>query len=367
MNKKEAIEIIKNNWPDSRYTMLREALQTLIPELRESEDEKIRKEIIELVQFYYGSSLACKHTVSKDEMIAWLEKQGGITKLSEEEQNKFAKGVLTSSALSFIDYLDAHRYEGKMCVSNWECEDIENAFHNAMWDRLHRYYCKYIEKQGEQNPAWSEEDDKLYTSALWHIKNSCGNGGKDSGEFEVYNWLKSLKDRVQPQPKQEWSEEDEPNEPYNPYKVAVESILKMAEKYEPYCKVDIDSNLPDFLNNVKVKCKDAMEYDKMFSQEEFVSKKQYEEDLDKAYKNADIVQFNRGMSEVLNNPKKYFHVGDTIRLKNSNAEYTITSIFNGRYYGEGWSLDIIKAADDYELVKKIELNPKQEWTEKDYD
>ena len=152
--------------------------------------------------------------------------------------------------------------------------------------------------------------------------------------------------------------DEEPNEPYNPYKVAVESILKMAEKYEPYCKFNIDSNLSDFLNEVKVKCKDAMEYDKMFPfpLEEFIPKKQYDEDLDKAYKNADIVQFNRGMSEILNNPKKYFHVGDTIRMKDSNAEYTITSIYNGRYYGEGWSLDIIKAADDYELVENYEEN-----------
>lgn len=72
---------------------------------------------------------------------------------------------------------------------------------------------KEIEKEnpysGNQKQEWSEEDEKLYTSALWHIKNSCGNGGKDSGEYEVYNWLKSIKDRIQPQPKQEWSEEDE--------------------------------------------------------------------------------------------------------------------------------------------------------------
>lgn len=70
---------------------------------------------------------------------------------------------------------------------------------------------KEIEKEnpysGNQKQEWSEEDEKLYISALWHIKNSCGNGGKDSGEFEVYNWLQSLKDRVQP--KQEWNEEDE--------------------------------------------------------------------------------------------------------------------------------------------------------------
>lgn len=71
---------------------------------------------------------------------------------------------------------------------------------------------KELEKEnpynGKQKQDWSEEDEKLYTSALWHIKNSCGNGGKDSGEYEVYNWLKSIKDRVQPQPKQEWSQED---------------------------------------------------------------------------------------------------------------------------------------------------------------
>lgn len=87
------------------------------------------------------------------------------------------------------------------------------------------------------------------------------------------------------------------------------------------------------------------------AREGFIPKKQYEEDLDKAYKNADKVQFNRGMDEVLTNPQKYFHIGDTIRPKNSTAEYTIVSIFNGKYYGDGWSLDIIKAADDYELVE----------------
>lgn len=71
---------------------------------------------------------------------------------------------------------------------------------------------KEIEKEnpysGNQKQEWSEEDEKLYISALWHIKYSCGNGGHDSGEYEVYNWLKSIKDRVQPQSKQEWSEED---------------------------------------------------------------------------------------------------------------------------------------------------------------
>lgn len=57
---------------------------------------------------------------------------------------------------------------------------------------------KEIEKNPSNSgkPAWSEEDEKMFNSALWHIKNSCGNGGKTNGEYEVYTWLKSLKKRI---------------------------------------------------------------------------------------------------------------------------------------------------------------------------
>lgn len=114
-----------------------------------TEDEKIRKALISILKSDFEKDTTIDG-ISVGDIITWLEEQGTPAKLSEEEQNKFAKGVLTSCAMSFIDYLDTHKYEGKMCVSNGECEDIENAFHNAMWDRLHRYYCKYIEKQGEK-------------------------------------------------------------------------------------------------------------------------------------------------------------------------------------------------------------------------
>ena len=51
----------------------------------------------------------------------------------------------------------------------------------------------------EQNLAWSEEDK-------WMIKDICSAFEKGSSQ---YIWLKSLKDRVLPQPKQEWNKEDE--------------------------------------------------------------------------------------------------------------------------------------------------------------
>lgn len=140
----------------------RESAAKYFPELEESEGEKTRKEIIAILKYKYEKFPKAPRYRNAPKWIDWLEKQGAHTALSKDEQNKLAKGVLRSCAFSFINYLDSHRYEGKMDVSNGECEDIENAFQNAMWDRLHRYYCKYIEKQGEQNAIDKIQIGKKY-------------------------------------------------------------------------------------------------------------------------------------------------------------------------------------------------------------
>ena len=59
----------------------------------------------------------------------------------------------------------------------------------------------------EYNTAWSENDETNLDKTIWYIEK----GGKliFAKTDELVSWLISLKDRVQPQPKQEWSEEDE--------------------------------------------------------------------------------------------------------------------------------------------------------------
>lgn len=52
-----------------------------------------------------------------------------------------------------------------------------------------------------------------------------------------------------------WLEKQGEKSNYNPYKVTVESIAAMVEKYAK-------GDLKDFYDNIKVKCKDAMEYEK---------------------------------------------------------------------------------------------------------
>ena len=56
------------------------------------------------------------------------------------------------------------------------------------------------------------------------------------------------------------------NDIYDPFKATVESILEMCEKYGSFESISEDERVRanDFLNNIRVKCKDAIEYDKLF-------------------------------------------------------------------------------------------------------
>lgn len=204
---------------------------------------------------------------------------------------------------------------------------------------------KEIEKS-----SWSEEDEKMWSQVINEIEAIKSNSStifeKNIAQDKI-DWLNSIKDRVQPQPKQEWSEEDN---------IHLKNAIFAAEK-----EWGLESVTAKWLKSLKDRFQLHPEETEYISKEEHEKileqvYKEHDEDLEQAYKNADKVQFNRGMDEVLTNPKKYFHIGDTIRLKNSTAEYTIVSIFNGRYYGDGWSLGIQEAADHYELVKEQDCN-----------
>ena len=46
-------------------------------------------------------------------------------------------------SLAFMTYLDMNKPEGKMCLSNGECEDIDKAFEKQDWEKLFRYIQKY--------------------------------------------------------------------------------------------------------------------------------------------------------------------------------------------------------------------------------
>ena len=90
----------------------------------------------------------------------------------------------------------------------WDAEKKElKKFHIIDEGKAEMDYCFTKMMNGEKvSSAWSEED-AFRTSALTDVVKS---GGSIRPELrnEFVDWLKSLKDRVQPQPKQELSEED---------------------------------------------------------------------------------------------------------------------------------------------------------------
>ena len=90
MTREEAINVVKNNWPDSSYTRLREALETLIPELKESEDERIRKALIEAIEQNYTLTGDINYVHTKD-ILAWLKKQDAQT-IKEALRTEYEKG-----------------------------------------------------------------------------------------------------------------------------------------------------------------------------------------------------------------------------------------------------------------------------------
>lgn len=57
-------------------------------------------------------------------------------------------------SIGFMIYLDEHRPEGKMCLSNAECNQIGTAFKNQDWDTIIRYIEKY-------RPHWKPSEEQM--------------------------------------------------------------------------------------------------------------------------------------------------------------------------------------------------------------
>ena len=70
----------------------KEKIEGMIPELKESEDEKIRKDIIKYLRSRYEdpNAVDCKY----DKWIAWLEKQGKQKPAWSEEDEKMVESCL---------------------------------------------------------------------------------------------------------------------------------------------------------------------------------------------------------------------------------------------------------------------------------
>ena len=255
----ETIEKLRNFYRDydivSNLIDVKKELANLIPELKENEGEMIRKALTEYFHDSKKANIWC-NGFSPDSILDWLKKQ------VPADENKIVKGIRRGIAISLINHFDAN--SKGMCLSNMECEDIENAIINEDWDKVYDYMKKKLEKQGvqkpadkiepkfkvgdkiiekdfnecgcgtiigikdgkyifdnggficieeqglwklvEQNSAWSKEDEHKIKDIVYFLDTAKKHYASIVELDACIDWLKSLKDKVHP--KQEWSEED---------------------------------------------------------------------------------------------------------------------------------------------------------------
>ena len=235
---------------------LKDVMETIFPELKESEDERIRKEIVAYLQYHLAKY--CRKSIPKiNEWIAWLEKQGE-QKHDGKVGDLITNGVLVGR-IDEIHELGYHVYFGDYYadvsdIENWHKWTIKDAkrgdvlVHNDCTfifmgikdgiaqaieenmlevipfgepDKDNYYYpatkeqrdslFKKIKEAGykwdaeklelkkvEQNPAWSDEDEYMHIRCIG-ILAKCYMGELPTKVEEELNWLKSLKERVWPQ------------------------------------------------------------------------------------------------------------------------------------------------------------------------
>ena len=168
-------------------------LEFLFPQLKESEDERIRKEIISIVKAYRENCID-EGTHRFDDCLVWLEKQKeqkpwkvGANAYFTPEQKPAEINV---KALLAADRLASAEMTGRLKERS---EILENP-----------------EKYGLQKPAeWSEENEDMLEEIINHIDTtSVQRIPARPGSAIGKSWIKFLKS-LHPQPKQEWSEEDD--------------------------------------------------------------------------------------------------------------------------------------------------------------
>lgn len=144
-------------------------IERMFPELKESEDEKIRRTLLESFEYQIKESHPDKEWicgVKLKEIVSWLEKQKSVGEIVERCKNSwYNEGKI------------AGQFEGIT-----DDEKYQQGWHDA------------LEKQGEQKPTWSDEDEENLQHCCTAVFAADYYTYEDKQEIE--DWLKSLKERL---------------------------------------------------------------------------------------------------------------------------------------------------------------------------
>ena len=135
------------------------------------EDENKRQRIIKVMEAANSDWVLQKAYGPYGDLINWLKS------LRPQPYKEIYQAAKHDLAIKFMNYLDENRPEGKMSLSNGECEDIDKAFKENDWEKVMRYANKYGGKID------LDSEIKKYTESLYNET-----FGKGQGTLDEFDW-----------------------------------------------------------------------------------------------------------------------------------------------------------------------------------
>ena len=188
-------EILSGGADLIRISTLRKRLQPFFPELKESEDERMFREIKRYIKEQGDKPTGLPNgTVAVSDMLAWLEKQD----TNKEYVFKPVAGTMIENAV-------------EQALKQGDVVLAFNGFYTPVKgktsDEILMEYDRWLENQAEQstdkiepNAYWSEKDKNLLNRLIGVLDGTNEEDYHEAWEETFLPWLKSIKERMQPQP-----------------------------------------------------------------------------------------------------------------------------------------------------------------------
>jgi len=211
MEKKEAMKILKDFHDKSALFSVRTALDVIIPELKESEDEVIRKAIIDFFN-EPGRKEYILNGFTVDDCIAWLEKQ------KELELSEDLGEYITELSKQFPEVSFAKLSRIAVRVKNWlEKQGKETNWKPSKEEMDVLYSLAYITNQ------YDEYKEEVITRLYQDLKREFFNGSSYENMFPINT---SIEDDVRRRST-----------------IQVLEYARSLNTYNQYGKADIDKNI----------------------------------------------------------------------------------------------------------------------------
>ena len=192
----ERAKYLKENTDGVGALDVSRCFEEIFPELKENEDERIRKELIKYLKERLHSGFNQEVRICNDG-IAWLEKQG------EQKQHLELKAghwyICHQAYCCRADHLTVKEGERFMC----EKDGVVKGF---IIKEPEKYFTEVTAPlseplKDEQKPVWSEEDKEMLLDAIHWINefqksNRCKNENDMQNSVTCQFWLKSLQERM---------------------------------------------------------------------------------------------------------------------------------------------------------------------------